>query len=76
MDFGFVLHCPIKLYLAINSNTTEIEKFTQEVTVLRNLGILEEFRTNASALNYVRKQKSKGKNISKKDVLRFKVKTP
>lgn len=64
------------IFKALNITNTETEKFTQEVTVLRNLGVLEEFRSNASASSYVRKQKTRGKTISKKDVPRFKIKTP
>lgn len=62
------------IFKALNISNTETEKFTQEVTVLRNLGILEEFRKSSSVANFVKKQKSKGKDISKKDVPRFKVK--
>ena len=64
------------IFNALNISNTETENFTREVSVLRNLGLLEEFRTNASAANYVRKQKNKGKIISKKDVPRYKVRTP
>ncbi|MDI9364314.1 MAG: hypothetical protein QM541_05140 [Flavobacterium sp.] len=64
------------IFRALNINNTETETFTKEVTILRHLGILDEFRTNVSASSYVSRQKAKGKTISKKDVPRFKVKIP
>lgn len=60
----------------MNISNTETEKFTQEVTILRNHGILAEFRTNPTAASYVKKQKADGKTIDKKDVPSYKVKTP
>lgn len=62
------------IFKALNIGITETEKFTREVTVLRNLGILIEVRTSTSVTNYVKKQKNKGKNIGRKDVPRYKVK--
>lgn len=61
------------IFRALNISTTETEKFTQEVTVLRNLGILVEIRTSSSVTNFVKKQKQKGLSISRKDVPRYRV---
>jgi ATP-dependent DNA helicase RecG len=64
------------IFQALNISNTETEKFTQEVTVLRHLGILTEIRTSASVSGYVKKQRAKGKIIGRKDVPRYKVKMP
>jgi hypothetical protein len=58
---------------AINISNTETGKFFQEVTVLRNFGILVEIRTSASASFYVKSQKMKGRIIIKKDLPRSKI---
>jgi radical SAM superfamily enzyme with C-terminal helix-hairpin-helix motif len=55
----------------LNISNTETEKFTQEVTVLRKYGILENFRTSEQAKNIAFKTKK-----NKKDVPRYKVKLP
>jgi ATP-dependent DNA helicase RecG len=59
------------IFKALNISNKETEKFTQEVTVLRNLGILESFRTNLQAKNVAFKTKK-----DKKDIPRYKVKLP
>ncbi len=59
------------IFKALNINNTETEKFTQEVTVLRKYGILESFRTSEQAKNMAFKSKK-----NKKDIPRYKVKTP
>jgi ATP-dependent DNA helicase RecG len=59
------------IFKALNISNTETEKFTQEVTILRNLGILESFRTNIQAKNIAFKTKK-----DKKDISRYKVKLP
>ncbi|MBK9458997.1 MAG: hypothetical protein IPN94_06090 [Sphingobacteriales bacterium] len=55
----------------MNISNTETEKFTQEVTVLRNYGILIELMTSQQAYKLAKKS-----NKSKKDIPRYKVKTP
>ena len=64
------------IFNALNIANTETEKFTQEVTKLRTLGILNEFRSSSSAYNHVKEEKKKGKLITKKDVLRYKITLP
>ncbi len=59
------------IFKALNISNTETEKFTQEVTVLRKYGILENFRTSEQAKNIAFKTKK-----NKKDVPRYKVKLP
>ena len=59
------------IFKALNISNTETEKFTQEVTVLRKYGILENFRTSEQAKNIAFKTKK-----NKKDVPRYKVKIP
>ncbi|MBK9459909.1 MAG: hypothetical protein IPN94_10875 [Sphingobacteriales bacterium] len=62
---------PNDIFKAMNISNTETEKFTQEVTVLRNYGILIELRTSQQAYKLAKKS-----NKSKKDIQRYKVKTP
>ncbi len=59
------------IFKALNIKNTETEKFTQEVTVLRNYGILESFVTSAEAQKISRKTKK-----NRKDIPRYKVKVP
>lgn len=59
------------IFKALNISNTETEKFTQEVTVLRKFGILENFRTSEQAKTIAFKTKK-----NKKDVPRYKVKLP
>ena len=59
------------IFKALNISNTETEKFTQEVTVLRKYGVLESFRTSEQAKNIAFKTKK-----NKKDIPRYKVKTP
>lgn len=59
------------IFKALNISSTETEKFTQEVTVLRKYGILENFRTSEQAKNIAFKTKK-----NKKDVPKYKVKLP
>ena len=59
------------IFKAMNISNTETEKFTQEVTVLRNYGILTELMTSQQAYNRAKKSKN-----NKKDIPRFRVKTP
>ncbi len=58
------------IFKALNISNTETEKFTQEVTVLRNYGVLEELMTSQKAYNLAKKLKK-----NKKDIPRYKVKT-
>jgi hypothetical protein len=60
---------PNDIFKALNIGNTETEKFTQEVTVLRKLGILESFRTSEDAKKIAYKTKK-----DKRDVARYKVK--
>ncbi len=60
---------PNDIFKALNISNTETEKFTQEVTVLRKLGILDSFRTNVQAKNMAFIAKK-----DKKDIPRYKVK--
>lgn len=62
---------PNDIFKAMNISNTETEKFTQEVTVLRNYGILIELMTSQQAYKLAKKS-----NKSKKDIPRYKVKTP
>jgi hypothetical protein len=55
----------------MNISNTETEKFTQEVTVLRNQGILTEIITSQQVYNLAKKSKN-----NKKDIPRYKVKVP
>jgi ATP-dependent DNA helicase RecG len=64
------------IFRALNIANTETEKFTKEVTLLRQLGILAEVRTQASVTNYIKKQSRSGSKISRKDVPRYKVQIP
>jgi ATP-dependent DNA helicase RecG len=59
------------IFRALNISNTETEKFTQEVTVLRKYGILENFITPAQAQSIAFRTKK-----NKKDVPRYKVKLP
>ncbi|MFM2267332.1 MAG: hypothetical protein RL757_773 [Bacteroidota bacterium] len=59
------------IFRALNISNTETEKFTQEVTVLRRYGILENFRTSEEAKTIAFKTKK-----NKKDIPRYKVKLP
>ncbi len=59
------------IFKALNISNTETEKFTQEVTVLRKLGILESFKTSEQAKTMAFK-----KDKNKKDIPRYKVKLP
>ena len=62
---------PNDIFKALNIRNTETEKFTQEVTVLRKYGILENFRTS-NQVQYMATETKK----NKKDIPRYKVKTP
>lgn len=62
---------PNDIFKALNIPNSETEKFTQEVTVLRKLGILDSFRTNIEAKNLAFKTKK-----DKKDITRYKVVIP
>ena len=62
---------PNDIFKALNIPNSETEKFTQEVTVLRKLGILESFRTNLEAKNLAYRTKK-----DKKDITRYKVVIP
>jgi ATP-dependent DNA helicase RecG len=62
---------PNDIFSAMNINNTETEKFTQEVSVLRNHGILIETMTSQQAYNLAKKS-----NKNKKDIPRYKVKAP
>jgi ATP-dependent DNA helicase RecG len=62
---------PNDIFKALNISNTETEKFTQEVTVLRKLGVLESFRTSIQAKNIAFNTKK-----NKKDIARYKVKLP
>lgn len=59
------------IFKAMNISNTETEKFTKEVTALRNYGILTELMTAQRAYNLAKKLKK-----NKKDIPRYKVKTP
>ena len=59
------------IFKALNISNTETEKFTQEVTVLRRYGILDNFRTSEQAKILAFKTKK-----NKKDIPRYKVKAP
>jgi ATP-dependent DNA helicase RecG len=59
------------IFKALNISNTETEKFTQEVTVLRKLGILESFKTSEQAKAIAFKSKK-----NKKDIPRYKVTLP
>lgn len=59
------------IFKALNISNTETEKFTQEVTILRKLGVLDSFRTSIQAKNIAFKTKK-----DKKDIPRYKVKLP
>ena len=61
----------LNIFKALNISNTETEKFTQEVSVLRNLGILDNFLTNNQAKNKAFYHKK-----DKKDIPRYKVKFP
>ena len=62
---------PNNIFKALNISNTETEKFTQEVSVLRKLGILDSFKTNIEARNLAHKSKK-----DKKDIARYKVRLP
>jgi len=62
---------PNDIFKALNISNTETERFTQEVTLLRKIGVLTSFRTNTEAGNMAYKF---GKN--KKDIPRYKVNLP
>lgn len=62
---------PNDIFKAMNISNTETEKFTQEVTKLRNDGILVELMTSRQAYNEAKRMKK-----NKKDVPRYKVQTP
>ncbi len=62
---------PNDIFKALNIPNTETEKFTQEVSALRRLGILESIRTNIEARNIAFKT-----NKDKKDIARFKITVP
>ncbi len=62
---------PNDIFSAMNINNTETEKFTQEVSVLRNHGILIETMTSQQAYNLAKKSKK-----NKKDIPRYKVTIP
>ena len=59
------------IFKALNISNTDTEKFTQEVTVLRNLGILTVQMTSQQAIKLSKEAKK-----SKKDIPRYKVKLP
>lgn len=71
LGFGNKDISPNDIFKALNIPNTETEKFTQAVTVLRNLGILESFRTNIQAKNIAYKSKK-----DKKDIPRYRVVIP
>jgi ATP-dependent DNA helicase RecG len=71
LGFGNNEISPNDIFKALNIQNSETEKFTQEVTKLRKLGILESFRTNNQALLIARKTKK-----DKKDIARYKVVVP
>jgi ATP-dependent DNA helicase RecG len=58
------------IFKALNISYTETDKFTQEVTALRNYGILTELMTSQQAYNLAKKSKK-----NKKDIPRYMVKT-
>lgn len=60
---------PDEIYKVLN--TKELRIYTEEVTLLRNKGILEQIRTNSQASQY-----AKLNRISKQQVKRFRVKLP
>jgi ATP-dependent DNA helicase RecG len=62
---------PNDIFKALNIQNSETEKFTQEVTKLRKLGILESFRTKNQADNIAIRTKK-----DKKDIARYKVVIP
>ncbi len=62
---------PNDIFRAMNISNTETEKFTQEVTALRNYEILTELMTSQQAYNFAKKSKK-----NKKDIPRYKVKVP
>lgn len=62
---------PNDIFKALNISNTETEKFTQEVTVLRKLGLLDSIITNIQAKKIAYKSKK-----DKKDIPRYKVKLP
>jgi len=62
---------PNDIFKAMNISNSETEKFTQEVTALRNQGVLTEIITSQQAYNLAKKSKK-----NKKDIARYKVKTP
>lgn len=59
------------IFKALNIKNTETEKFTQEVSKLRKIGVLDSFRTNIQAKNIAFKTKR-----NKKDIPRYKVVVP
>lgn len=59
---------PNDIFRALNISNTETEKFTQEVTVLRNTGILTEIMTSQQAYAMAKKQKK-----NKKDIARYRI---
>jgi ATP-dependent DNA helicase RecG len=62
---------PNDIFKAMNISNSETEKFTQEVTALRYQGVLTEIITSQQAYNLAKKSKK-----NKKDIARYKVKTP
>jgi ATP-dependent DNA helicase RecG len=62
---------PNDIFKAMNIRNSETEKFTQEVTLLRKMGVLESFRTNNEAQKIAIKSKK-----HKKDVTRYRVVLP
>ncbi|MFT5617942.1 MAG: ATP-dependent DNA helicase RecG [Arenicella sp.] len=62
---------PNDIFKAINTKNTETEKYTQIVTALNGLGILESFRTSNQAKSVAYKQKKE-----KKGVPRYRVTIP
>jgi ATP-dependent DNA helicase RecG len=59
---------PNDIFKAMNISNTETEKFTKEVTALRNFGILAELVTSQQAHNLAKKSKK-----NKKDIPRYKI---
>lgn len=71
LGFGSKEISPNDIFQALNIPNTETEKYTQEVTSLVKLGILESFRTNIQAKSIAHKTTK-----DKKDITRYKVVIP
>jgi hypothetical protein len=70
-DFDFYSYQYTKECILFGLKRLRTEKFTQEVSVLRNHGILIETMTSQQAYNLAKKS-----NKNKKDIPRYKVKAP